>query len=100
MDPCKIRLEVEKRMQSGPLMVTMAKLPQTSRAKRTVESAIEEARNLEHNYIGTEHILLGLLSNLESLAGLVLAELGVKIEEVRESIRTANPPPAPSEQPD
>ena len=44
-----------------PEMVTMGKLPQTPRAKKVIEYSMEEARNLNHNYVGTEHILLGLL---------------------------------------
>ena len=61
VDLRKIRLEVEKLVQSGPDMVTMGKLPQTPRAKKVIEYAIEEARNLNHNYVGTEHLLLGLI---------------------------------------
>ena len=61
VDLRKIRLEVEKLLQSGPDMVTMSRLPQTPRAKKVIEYAMEEARNLGHNYVGTEHILLGLL---------------------------------------
>ena len=60
IDLRKIRLEVEKLVQSGPDMVTMGKLPQTPRAKKVIEYSMEEARNLNHNYVGTEHILLGL----------------------------------------
>ena len=60
VDLRKIRLEVEKLVQSGPDMVTMGKLPQTPRAKKVIEYSMEEARNLNHNYVGTEHILLGL----------------------------------------
>ena len=61
VDLRKVRLEVEKLVKSGPDMVTMGKLPQTPRAKKVIEYAIEEARNLNHNYVGTEHLLLGLL---------------------------------------
>jgi ATP-dependent Clp protease ATP-binding subunit ClpC len=46
-------------------MVTMGKLPQTPRAKKGIEYSMEEARNLNHNYVGTEHILLGLLREQE-----------------------------------
>ena len=60
IDLRKVRLEVEKLVKSGPEMVTMGKLPQTPRAKKVIEYAIEEARNLNHNYVGTEHLLLGL----------------------------------------
>src|SRR5471030_2197627 len=61
VDLRKVRLEVEKLVKSGPDMVTMGKLPQTPRAKKVVEYAMEEARNLNHNYVGTEHLLLGLI---------------------------------------
>ncbi len=57
VDLRKIRNEVEKIVQAGPEMVTMGKLPQTPRAKKVIEYAIEEARNLNHNYVGTEHLL-------------------------------------------
>src|SRR5262249_47351410 len=68
VDLRKIRLEVEKIVQSGPDMVTMGKLPQTPRAKKVIEYAMEEARNLNHNYVGTEHLLLGLLREQEGVA--------------------------------
>src|ERR1700750_3285093 len=82
----KVRLEVEKLVKSGPDMVTMGKLPQTPRAKKVIEYAIEEARNLNHNYVGTEHILLGLLREQEGVAAQVLMNLGLKLEEVREEV--------------
>jgi ATP-dependent Clp protease ATP-binding subunit ClpA len=86
IDLRKIRLEVEKIIQSGPDMVTMGKLPQTPRAKKVVEFAMEEARSLNHNYVGTEHILLGLLREQEGIAAQVLMNLGLKLEEVREEV--------------
>ena len=86
VDLRKIRLEVEKLVQSGPEMVTMGKLPQTPRAKKVIEYSMEEARNLNHNYIGTEHILLGLLREQEGVAAQVLMNLGLKLEEVREEV--------------
>ena len=86
VDLRKIRLEVEKLVQSGPEMVTMGKLPQTPRAKKVIEYSMEEARNLNHNYVGTEHILLGLLREQEGVAAQVLMNLGLKLEEVREEV--------------
>ena len=86
IDLRKIRLEVEKIVQSGPEMVTMGKLPQTPRAKKVIEYSMEEARNLNHNYVGTEHILLGLLREQEGVAAQVLMNLGLKLEEVREEV--------------
>src|SRR4051812_41252331 len=86
VDLRKIRLEVEKIVQSGPDMVTMGKLPQTPRAKKVIEYSIEEARNLNHNYVGTEHLLLGLLREQEGVAAQVLMNLGLKLEDVREEV--------------
>jgi ATP-dependent Clp protease ATP-binding subunit ClpC len=86
VDLRKIRLEVEKLVQSGPDMVTMGKLPQTPRAKKVIEYSMEEARHLNHNYVGTEHILLGLLREQEGVAAQVLMNLGLKLEEVREEV--------------
>jgi ATP-dependent Clp protease ATP-binding subunit ClpC len=86
VDLRKIRLEVEKLVQSGPEMVTIGKLPQTPRAKKVIEYSMEEARNLNHNYVGTEHILLGLLREQEGVAAQVLMNLGMKLEDVREEV--------------
>src|SRR5918911_3061402 len=86
IDLRKIRMEVEKIVQAGPDMVTMGKLPQTPRAKKVIEYSIEEARNLGHNYVGTEHLLLGLLREQEGVAAQVLMNLGLKLEDVREEV--------------
>ncbi len=86
IDLRKVRLEVEKLVKSGPDMVTMGKLPQTPRAKKVIEYAIEEARTLGHNYVGTEHLLLGLLRERDGVAAQVLMNLGMKLEEVREEV--------------
>ena len=86
IDLRKIRMEVEKIVQAGPDMVTMGKLPQTPRAKKVIEYSIEEARNLNHNYVGTEHLLLGLLREQEGVAAQVLMNLGLKLEDVREEV--------------
>ena len=86
VDIKKLRLEVEKQVKSGPDLVTMGKLPQTPRAKKVIEYAIEEARSLNHNYVGTEHILLGLLRESEGIAAQVLMSLGLKLEEIRQEV--------------
>src|SRR3989449_4577100 len=86
VDLRKVRLEVEKLVKAGPEMVTMGKLPQTPRAKKVIEYAIEEARNLNHNYVGTEHLLLGLLREQDGVAAQVLMNLGLKVEDVREEV--------------
>jgi ATP-dependent Clp protease ATP-binding subunit ClpC len=86
IDLRKIRLEVEKIVMSGPDMVRMGKLPQTPKAKKVIEFAIEEARRLTHNYVGTEHMLLGLLREQEGVAAQVLMNLGLKLEYVRQEV--------------
>lgn len=86
VDLRKVRLEVEKLVKRGPDMVTMGKLPQTPRAKKVIEYAIEEARSLNHNYVGTEHLLLGLLREQDGVAAQVLMNLGLKLEDVREEV--------------
>jgi len=82
----KIRLEVEKIVQSGSDLVSVGQLPFTPRVKKVLEYAMEEARALGHNYIGTEHLLLGLLREQEGVAAQVLLNLGVKLEDVREEV--------------
>ncbi len=86
IDLKKIRLEVEKIVQTGPDLVSVGQLPFTPRVKKVLEYAIEEARAMGHNYIGTEHQLLGLLREQEGVAAQVLLNLGVKLEDVREEI--------------
>ncbi|GHT44200.1 ATP-dependent Clp protease ATP-binding protein [Planctomycetales bacterium] len=86
IDLRKIRHEVEKVVKSGPDTVTMGRLPQTPRAKKVLEYSMEEARNLNHNYVGTEHLLLGLLREQEGVAAQVLMNLGLKLEEVRQEV--------------
>ncbi|MGL4423062.1 MAG: ATP-dependent Clp protease ATP-binding subunit [Gemmataceae bacterium] len=88
IDLRKIRLEVERIVQHGPGgdQVVMGRLPHTPRAKKVIEYSIEEARNLSHNYVGTEHLLLGLLREQEGVAAQVLMNLGLKLEDVREEV--------------
>jgi ATP-dependent Clp protease ATP-binding subunit ClpC len=86
IDLAKIRSEVEKLVKTGPSMVTMGQLPFTPRAKKVLELSMEEAGNLGHNYIGTEHLLLGLIKENEGIAAKVLTNLGVKLEDVREEV--------------
>ena len=86
IDLRKIRQEVEKLVRSGPDLVTMGRLPQTPRAKKVIEYSMEEARSLNHNYVGTEHILLGLLREQEGVAAQVLMNLGLKLDDVRKEV--------------
>ncbi len=82
----KVRMEVEKLVRSGPSTVTKGDKPYTSRAKKVLELAMEEARNLDHNYVGTEHLLLGLLRESEGIAAQVLMNLGLNLDEVRNEV--------------
>ena len=88
VDLRKIRLEVERIVQpgAGGDHVVMGRLPHTPRAKKVIEYSIEEARNLNHNYVGTEHLLLGLLREQEGVAAQVLMNLGLKLDDVREEV--------------
>lgn len=90
VDLRKVRLELEKFIQPGPEKDILGKLPQTEQAKKMVALAIDEARANHDNYVGTEHLLLGLcrygLENPDDIAGKVLRELGLKLEDVREEV--------------
>jgi ATP-dependent Clp protease ATP-binding subunit ClpC len=88
IDLRKVRQEVEKIVQHGPggEEIHMGRLPHTPRSKKVIEYAIEEARTLHHNYIGTEHLLLGLLREEEGVAAQVLMNLGVKLDKVRAEV--------------
>ena len=82
----KIRKSVEKLVEHGTTMVTMGQLPFTPRAKRVLELTLEEASNMGHNYLGTEHLLLGLIREEEGIAGRVLAKLRVTADHAREEV--------------
>ncbi|WP_372366316.1 Clp protease N-terminal domain-containing protein [Candidatus Uabimicrobium sp. HlEnr_7] len=81
-----IRLEIEKVIEPGSSTLQTSQLPLTPRAKKAIELSLEEANNLGHNYIDTEHLLLGLLREEESTAAKVLKKLSLKIEDVREEV--------------
>ena len=85
VDLCKVRQEVERLLKKGA-EPTLGKLPQTPRAKSVIEFAIAEAQKLNHNYVGTEHLLLGLLREEEGVAAQVLMNLGVSLDEAREQV--------------
>src|SRR5262245_820426 len=86
IDLRRIRQEVEKIVQPGPDEVELNKMPPTPRAKKEIEYAIEEARALAHNYVGTEHLLLGLLREEEGVGAQVLKNLGVRLEQIRQEV--------------
>ena len=81
----KLRREVEAITSKSP----KTKNPEvvfTPKAKKVIEIAYEEARNLSHNYIGTEHLLLGLIKESEGVASRVLNNLGVDIQKIKSEI--------------
>ena len=82
----QIQQAVESMVKSTGSSLTIGEIPFTPRAKRVLELAIEEARLLGHNYVGTEHLLLGLIREGEGVAAQVLAELGVDRKRVREEV--------------
>lgn len=82
-----IRMEVEKAVGTGPENKAIGDVPLTLRAKKVIELAVEEAKNLNHTYIGTEHLLLGLLQEGEGVAARILKNLNIDIEKARAEIR-------------
>jgi ATP-dependent Clp protease ATP-binding subunit ClpC len=81
-----IRIEIEKLVQPGPTTQIIGDIPFTPRAKKALELAAEEARSLGHNYIGTEHLLLGLIREGEGIAYQVLLNLGMDLNNVRNEV--------------
>lgn len=81
-----IRLEIEKLVQPGPTTQIIGDIPFTPRAKKALELSAEEARALGHNYIGTEHLLLGLIREGEGIASQVLLNLGLDLNTVRNEV--------------
>lgn len=81
-----LRTEVEKIVQVGPERIHVGKIPLTPSTKKVVEWSIVESRDLNHNYVGTEHLLLGLIRVEEGIGAQVLLKLGVSGEAVRREI--------------
>ena len=86
LDSENIRSEVEKLVQPGPSKVMTDDMPFTPRAKKVIELAMDEARSLGHNYIGTEHILLGLIREGDGVASQVLMNMGLDLKSVRDEV--------------
>ncbi|MCD4782042.1 MAG: ATP-dependent Clp protease ATP-binding subunit [Candidatus Omnitrophica bacterium] len=81
-----IRVEVEKLVQAGSPTQVLGDIPFTPRSKKALELAAEEARALGHNYIGTEHLLLGLVKEGEGMAFRVLLNLGLDLGKLRNEV--------------
>jgi ATP-dependent Clp protease ATP-binding subunit ClpC len=80
----ELRIEVERNLPSGSNILTFGDIPFTPRAKKVLELAIEEARLLGHSYIGSEHLLIGLIREEEGIAGKILRSLGANILGARQ----------------
>lgn len=81
-----VRMEVEKQVGTGPETKMVGNIPYTPRVKKVLALAAKEAKALNHNYVGTEHILLGLLREGEGAAARILKSLDVDIERCRQEI--------------
>src|SRR5476651_2679533 len=81
-----VRMEVEKQVGTGPDQKMIGNIPYTPRVKKVLALASKEAKALNHTYVGTEHILLGLLREGDGVAAKVLRNLDVDIEEARQRV--------------
>src|ERR1700741_1328637 len=81
-----VRMEVEKQVGTGPDQKMIGNIPYTPRVKKVLALAGKEAKALNHTYVGTEHILLGLLREGDGVAARVLKNLDVDIEQTRQEI--------------
>ncbi len=80
----EVRYEIERNLPVGSNLLTFGEIPFTPRAKKVLELAVEEARLLGHNYIGSEHLLLGLIREDEGIAGKILRNLGANLLAARQ----------------
>ena len=95
-DPGDLRDRVTARLKPGPPGAVGDDLPYTSRAKKVLELAMTEARELRHSYVGTEHLLLGLLRESKGIAAEVLVAAGAQLASLRaETLRVLGPEVAP-----
>jgi ATP-dependent Clp protease ATP-binding subunit ClpC len=86
VEQLQVQLEIETIVPAGPGRLPKGKHPLTPRARNVIEFAVGEARNLNHNYVGTEHLLLGLMRDHEGVAAQVLMNLNLKCEDVRAAV--------------
>lgn len=86
VDLNRIRMEIEKLIGRGNAQLVSQSISYTPRAKKVIELAIEEGQNLGHNYVGTEHLLLGLIREGEGIAAQVLNNLGVDLAKARKAV--------------
>lgn len=86
VDLKKLRNEVEKIVGTGDNVMLLGEIPFSPRAKKVLELAVDEAANMGHYYVGTEHLLLGLIKEEDGIAARVIENMGVKITDVRQEI--------------
>jgi ATP-dependent Clp protease ATP-binding subunit ClpC len=87
VQPSEVRAQIETLHPAGEQPVGDGQLGMTQQGKASLELAVQEARSLGHHYLGTEHLLLGLLREEESLASQVLRKSGVTLEGARDVIK-------------
>ena len=98
VDLDQIHERVEESVRKGKATISLGELPYTSRAKKVLEFAMAEARDFNHSYVGTEHLLLGLLREEKGIAAQVLNSLGVTLNEAkRETLKVLGSDISPSE---
>ena len=98
VDLDQVNERVEESVRKGKATIALGELPYTSRAKKVLEFAMAEARELNHSYVGTEHLLLGLLREEKGIAAQVLNALGISLEEARaETLKVLGSDVSPSE---
>lgn len=85
--------EINRVAHAGPDMVTMGRLPQTPRVKLVINHAIEQAKEMNHEVIGTGHVLLGLLLEKDSIAGTILSNIGMTVELVKDNVEVIKTEP-------
>src|SRR3989338_7448689 len=86
VDLRRVRSEIEKIVGTGDNVMLLGEIPFSPRAKKVLELAVEEAQSMAHNYVGTEHLLLGLIREEEGVAARVLENLGCRLDVVREEV--------------
>jgi ATP-dependent Clp protease ATP-binding subunit ClpA len=87
IDLGRVQSEVKKKIGSGPPCKHIGVIPYTPRVKRIISLALNEAKALGHSYLGTEHLLLGMLSEGDGVAARVLKDFGVELERTCQEIR-------------
>lgn len=86
LDLTKAHVEILKLVQPGSNVVTMDRMPLTPRAKSVIDKAIEWSKRLKHNHIGTEHLLLGIVSEPEGIAVQVLLNSNISLAAVKQEV--------------